>query len=300
MSTAGYWELALPITDDVAEAVTNFLWELGALGVIEETIEEATPVGGPRLRAFFPDSLAPALLERRVRDYLAELTALGLRPASEVSVTPLPEDDWGEAWRKHFRPLPVGRRLLVVPPWETPSPEMSASRLVIVIEPGRAFGTGHHATTAGCLECLEAIVERETPAAAIDLGTGSGILAVTAARLGVSQVLGVDEDPDAVACAKGNAERNRVADRVCCVVGDAAAVDARPAPLVLANLLTAAHRRLAATYAARTAPGGALVLGGILAGEADTVVAALDAGAFTAEHAVSADGWTTLVFRRRA
>lgn len=296
MSTAGYWELALPITDDASEAVTNFLWEIGALGVVEEE----TPATGARLRAFFPDSLAPAVLERRVRDYLAELAALGLRPASDVTVSPLPQDDWGEAWRKHFRPLPVGRRLLVVPPWETPSPEAVAPRLLVVIEPGRAFGTGHHATTAGCLECLETIVERETPGFAIDLGTGSGILAVTAARLGVPHVLAVDEDPDAVACAKGNAERNGVAGRVCCVVGDAGAVDAPPAPVVLANLLTAAHRRLAPTYVARVAPGGALVLGGILDTEAGAVTAALDARAFAPEHAVSADGWTTLQFRRRA
>src|SRR5581483_7360250 len=105
VSAADYWELALPITDEASEPVTNFLWELGALGVVEE----ATPDGAARLRAFFPESFAAAPLERRVRDYLAELAALGIPAPAAATVAPLAGDDWAEAWRRHFRPLPVGR-----------------------------------------------------------------------------------------------------------------------------------------------------------------------------------------------
>jgi ribosomal protein L11 methyltransferase len=292
VSAADYWELALPITDEASEPVTNFLWELGALGVVEE----ATPDGAARLRAFFPESFAPAPLERRVRDYLAELAALGIPAPAAATVAPLAGDDWAEAWRRHFRPLPVGRRLLVAPPWDAP-PAPPDGRLVVLVEPGRAFGTGHHATTAGCLECLEAELEAGTPERAVDLGTGSGILAVAAVRLGVPSVLALDDDPDAVAAAEANAARNGVAGRVRCVRADVAAAEPAPAPLVLANLLTAAHRRVAARYPAWVAPAGALVLGGILDAEAASVREALGA-AFIVERTRSADGWTTLHCRR--
>src|SRR5205823_3759956 len=110
-------------------------------------------------------------------------------------------------------------------------------RLTIVIEPGRAFGTGHHGTTAGCLETIETIVERDGPATALDLGTGSGILAIATARLGVARITAIDDDPDAVAAALANAARNHVCDRVRCVLGDVSAAELEPAPFVIANLL---------------------------------------------------------------
>lgn len=293
MSSARYWELALPITDEASEPVTNFLWELGALGVVEEE----APDHGARLRAFFPDSSEPAVLERRVREYLAGLAGLGLDAPAAATVLPLARDDWAEAWRKHFRPLPVGRRLLVVPPWETPAAAVAAGRTVVLVEPGRAFGTGHHATTAGCLECVETLVAADAPSSAVDLGTGSGILAIAAALLGVPRVLALDDDPDAVACVEANARRNGVAGRIACVRADAGVVEPAPAPLVLANLLTAAHRRLASRYPAWVVPGGALVLGGILDAETETVLQAVG-GDFFPERTLSADGWTTLQLRR--
>ena len=154
----------------------------------------------------------------------------------------------------------------------------ASDRLVLVIEPGRAFGTGHHGTTAGCLALLEAIVTAERPARAIDLGTGSGILAIAAARLGVGHVLACDSDPDAVAATETNATLNGVAGRVRPIVGDAATLAAEPAPLVLANLLAAAHRALAERYARLVAPNGMLVAGGLLDAEGDDVADALARG----------------------
>jgi len=140
--------------------------------------------------------VGPATLETRVRDYLASLAALGLATAAAPTITPLADHNWAEAWREHFRPLLVGRRLLVAPPWDVPR---TSERVVLVIEPGRAFGTGHHGSTAGCLTLLERVLERERPSAAIDLGTGSKILAIATARLSVPVVLTVDDDPDAIA-----------------------------------------------------------------------------------------------------
>lgn len=237
--------------------------------------------------------MGPAILETRVRDYLASLAALGLATAAPT-ITPLADHNWAEAWREHFRPLPVGRRLLVAPPWDVPR---TTERVVLVIEPGRAFGTGHHGSTAGCLTLLERVLERERPSAAIDLGTGSGILAIAAARLGVPAVLAVDDDPDAVAVAAANARVNDVSARVECRRVDAAALDTAPAPLVLANLLSAAHARLAPRYRRLLTPGGALVLGGILDAEASAVDERMRAYSLTATDDVSIEGWTSLGFR---
>ena len=286
---AAYVELTVDAGDEAAEAVTNFLWELGAVGVVEESL-----AGAPaRLRAFFPAPASAALVER-VDAYLDGLRALGFAAGPGATLTPVADADWAAAWREHFRPIAVGRGLLVAPPWEAPA---TSNRVVVTIEPGRAFGTGQHGTTAGCLELLEGLVAAERPARLIDVGTGSGILAIAAARLGVIDVLACDVDPDAVAATRANAARNGVAGRVRALVADAASLAAPPAPLVLANLLASAHRVLGPSYRRLVDDGGALVLGGLLEAEADDVVGVLGAHGFRREAARSLEGWTSLVLR---
>jgi len=285
-----YVEVVVDVGDDAAEALTNFLWEQGAVGVVEETL-----LAGPaRLRAFFPVTEATDALAVRVDAYVAGLRELGLAAGPRARLAPLADADWAAAWREHFRPIAVGKTLLIAPPWETP---IASDRLVLSIEPGRAFGTGHHGTTAGCLELLEAIVTAERPARALDLGTGSGILAIAAARLGVGRVLACDSDPDAVAATQTNAALNGVADRVRPIVGDAATLAAEPAPLVLANLLAAAHRALAERYARLVAPNGMLVAGGLLDAEGDDVAGALADHGFRRETTCRLEGWTSLALR---
>ena len=286
-----YWELTVSVPGEVSEGLANLVWELGALGVVEEE----RPGSAPCLRAFFPDTPLDALTAS-VHDYLADLRALGFRVAEEPSISRLSDPGWAEAWQEHFRPLPVGRGLIIAPSWATPPPN---GRLVITIDPGRAFGTGHHGTTAGCLSVLEDLVERHHPERAIDFGTGSGILAIAAARLGVARVVAVDDDPDAVANAMANAARNHVSDRVHCVLGDAGALSTEPAPLVLANLMRAAHLRLAPVYRRALAPGGALVVGGLLEAEADEVAEALGREGLDRRRGIALEGWTTLEMRRR-
>src|SRR5262249_46370093 len=144
-------------------------------------------------------------------------------------------------WRAHFRPVPVGRRLLVCPPWEVPSPDLAGGRLRVLIEPGRAFGTGAHGSTRSCLELLERAIAAAPVPHALDVGGGSGLPPLPPAGLGVSRVDAIDLDPDAVAAIAENARRNGVADRVHASVAAADAWDGPAAPLVLANLLAAAH-----------------------------------------------------------
>jgi ribosomal protein L11 methyltransferase len=293
VAASRYWELRVPAPADISEALTNFAWELGALGVVEELAGDE----GPRLRAFFPDTPTVADLGARVDGYLESLRALGFDAPRSREVLTLAEAPWADAWREHFRPLTVGRGLAVAPPWDAGP---IGGRLVIVIDPGRAFGTGHHGSTAGALAALEDVVARERPAHAIDVGTGSGILAIAAARLGVGRVLAIDTDPDAIAAARSNAARNGTEASVQATVADVQTLEAAPSRLVLANLLTAAHLALGPRYAALLQAGGVLVVGGILDAEADRVIAALASHGFSTERARSVDGWTTLELRRPA
>jgi ribosomal protein L11 methyltransferase len=286
-----WWELTVAASFDTSEALTNLLWELGALGVLEEE----TPETAPRLRAFFPDTVVPAELQARVAAYVADLVARGFPAAGAPEVTPVEDEHWATAWQEYFQPVLVGRRLVIVPPWNIVAPD---GRLPIVIDPGRAFGTGHHGSTAGCLVALETLVDGHALPRAVDLGTGSGILAIAAVRLGIAHVLAIDEDPDAITSAVDNAERNGVAERVRCVLGNADAQNGAPVPLVLANLLSAAHHRLAPHYAGLVGAGGALVLGGILDAEADGVAHAVARAGFRPADRHTLEGWTTLVLRR--
>jgi ribosomal protein L11 methyltransferase len=290
-ASARYWELTLTVSSDAAEGVTNFLWESGALGVVEEE----RPGARPELRAFFPETAPAAVLRERVTAYVDGLASLGFGDIGSPRVTALEDTGWAEAWREHFRPVAIGRRFVVSPPWETPD---APGRIVLVIEPGRAFGTGHHGTTAGCLEAIERVVDGELPSRALDLGTGSGILAIALARLGVADILAVDEDPDAIAAATANVARNGVAAFVTCRLDNAAVLDTSPAPLVVANLITAAHRRLADRYARYAAPGGRLLLSGILEGEAADLEAAMETSGWRLESAIAREGWSTLLLTR--
>ena len=290
-SSARYWELTLTAPPGDTEGLTNFLWESGALGVVEEE----RPGAPPELRAFFPETAPPAGLRERVIAYADGLSALGFGAAGTPRVSAIEDTGWALAWREHFRPILVGTRFVVTPPWETPE---VTDRIVLVIEPGRAFGTGHHGSTAGCLEAIERCVAAAPPSRAIDLGTGSGILAIALARLGVSRVLAVDEDPDAVAATTTNADTNGVGTAVEGRVDDAATLDIAPAPLVLANLITAAHHRLADRYVHYVAPGGTLILGGILDAEADGVDDLMRARGWRSHERIARDGWSTLSLTR--
>ena len=285
-----FWQLTLPASADSEDALTNFLWEQGALGVVEEE----TPGVPPRLRAFFAESMSSTRLLKAVLDYQAALRSLGFAVESQgTEITPLLDEAWASAWQQSFPAREVGRRLLVLPPWiEPPARAAGPDRLPVIIEPGRAFGTGHHGTTEGCLVLLEEALAATPGVAALDVGTGTGILAIAAQKLGAPAVVAIDVDPDAVAATRVNAERNgctglsvrlaepqEVADRF---------------PLVLANLLTHTHLALAPQYARLVAPGGSLVLGGMLADEDGRVSRALAALGFATRGRLALEGWASL------
>lgn len=248
----------------------------------------------------------------------------------EAVVRPLARANWAEAWKAHFRPLSVGP-FLVVPEWWAEDgadddrdgvDARAAGTHVIRLDPGMAFGTGQHPTTRLCLtgvaaelcggdeadgDSREGALDRSIAGtlgagrSVLDVGTGSGVLAIAAARLGARRVVGVDIDPAAIEAARANAGRNGVAIELREGSLDALATagDYAPFDLVLANLLAHTLRDLAPDLWAWTAPGGTLIGSGILAEQVDDVIGALE-GAGYLRRAVEREGdWAAIVLDRR-
>src|SRR5262247_2615992 len=277
-----FWQLTVPSSPDTSEGLTNFLWEQGALGVVEEE----SPASPPRLRAFFPDTASSTALVSSTKRYVADLRALGFAEAAgEVEIAPLLEEAWASAWQQSFPPRAVGRHLWITPPWETAS---APGRVSVVIEPGRAFGTGHHGSTEGCLALLDAVVGARPVARALDVGIGTGILAIAAIKL--------DVERDAITASRVNAARNGCEARIeVHLDGLEALRDVSPFPLLLANLLTHTHLALARHYARLAARGGALILGGILEPEDGNVIAALEPKGMRLRERLVIEGWSSLL-----
>jgi ribosomal protein L11 methyltransferase len=213
----------------------------------------------------------------------------------EPELSSVTAEDWSTSWKANFKPLRVGKRLLIVPSWEEVQPR--PEDIVLHLDPGMAFGTGGHETTRLCLELLEQIME-DMPLllspSVLDLGTGSGILAMAAVQLGAGRVCAVDIDPLAVEVARENLAANGLADQVECSTTPLESMTGT-FDVILANILAEELVRLAPSLADRLAPGGSLVLSGILAEKEGLVrtgfaplplkyVATLQAGEWVALH----------------
>ena len=272
----GYVEISVVTTGETEEALSDFLFGEGALGLVTEDLPGDPP--GILIRGSFAATVPVGPLIERLRRYQDSLAALGFSGTDGgIEVRPIPHEDWGRNWKKHFKPLPVGRRLVIAPPWEEgPFPE---GRLVIRIDPAMAFGTGHHATTRMCLEALEGFMDRwsgsEGPTV-LDVGTGTGILAIAAAALGAQRVIAIDTDPEARDAAEKNLARHDCANRVHILSGglEALAPDLR-FNVVLANLDTKTLCPLFPLIATFLVPGGRLIAGGILVEDEEKVTATL-------------------------
>ncbi|HET9879352.1 MAG TPA: 50S ribosomal protein L11 methyltransferase [Candidatus Limnocylindria bacterium] len=212
------------------------------------------------------DAAAPAAIEATERA-LWHLQAFGLRPVSGLSVRPVDASAWTEAWKAHYAAQRIGR-VVIVPSWL--EEQLRAGEVAVRMDPGMAFGTGLHPTTRGCIELLQQV--RPMPPRLLDVGCGSGILALAALRLGADRADACDTDALAVAATRANAEANRLGDRVAVWQGTLPARPAaEPYQLVLANLVASVLIELAARLAAHTAPGGTLLASGIIEGRATEV-----------------------------
>ena len=218
---------------------------------------------------------------------LAQITRrFGQTVIAQSRIDPLADRAWERAWMEHFAPMQFGQRVWICPSWCAP-PDPDAVN--IFMDPGLAFGTGTHATTALCLQWLDAHPPLEHTV--IDYGCGSGILAVAAAMLGARRVIAVDHDPQALLATRENAQRNSVAERVETYLPEHAPVLA--ADTLIANILANPLRELAAHFARLVKCSGTLTLSGILAEQADDVAAAYR-DTFILYPAVAQQGWVRL------
>ena len=237
------------------------------------------------VKAYLVYDKAARFKVRRVKEAIGRLRAFGLGPVGEVQIRRIADEDWLEAWKAQFTPMRIGP-FLVRPSWTEVSP---GAETTIVLDPGMAFGTGLHPTTH---QCLEAVGERNVEGRSVlDVGTGSGILAIGAAKRGARPVVAVDNDPLAVRAATENAARNDV--RVDVRFGSAADVEGAY-DLVLANLVADVLVAIAADLRARVALGGTLITAGIVAEKEQRVVDAFATAGLKAVGRDQQDDWVRL------
>jgi ribosomal protein L11 methyltransferase len=256
-------EISFSGSPEALEGVTNRAFEIGACGM-EET--------GGGIRLFFPEGLAPEEILESLSQYTRSLREMGFSISDPIP-RPVPEEDWGLAWKAHFKPVRVGNRFVVKPPWEKWTAE--PDDLVIDISPKMAFGTGSHETTRLCMEMLERHLRPGMTV--LDVGTGSGILAVAALKLGAASALGLDVEEESVENAAENAGLNGVAERFDVRLGSVdnpgeAAPQGRAFDLILANIDRRTLVPMIPEFPRIAAPGAILILSGILIEEQGMVL----------------------------
>jgi len=267
--------------------VSEILGRVGYNGVaVEEPLEAAAL---HVVKAYLVHDHVSRIRVRRVRDALGHLQAFGLGPIGDLLVREIKDEDWLETWKASFKPIRVAA-FLVRPTWSDADP---GDAIVLSLDPGMAFGTGLHPTTQGCLRALSRIDVAGLRVA--DVGTGSAILAMGAAKRGAREVVGLDIDEVAIHEAKENAARNGVA--IALTVGSAADL-VGTFDVVLANIVAAVLKKIAPDLAAHLAPSGRLVVAGIIATEEDETVSAFAAQGLRVVARDQEGDWVSLELTR--
>jgi ribosomal protein L11 methyltransferase len=282
------WPLvALTVAREAEETASALLFDAGTTGII--TLEEDDRA--VKLGAYFdPQADAEAI----ARDLEAAFARAGIRSALvSISITEVADQDWMQKWKEGFAPLAIGERLMVAPSWKLPE---ASERLVIQIDPGMAFGTGTHETTRMCLELLEV---HWRGGRLLDVGTGTGILAIAASKLAPgSEVVAIDIDPLAVEVARENIEINQAAQAITIREGQPAHYRGRAFDVVVANLTAEVIMALTADLVGCVAKPGVMILSGILTALATDVERAVGGAGLSIIEQRTAGEWTALVAAR--
>jgi ribosomal protein L11 methyltransferase len=276
-------EISLTLPAEFQEAVVDFLIGLGSTGVLQEE----SPRKQLLLKAYFRE-------DEKFATLLGYLRKIGLSRRCRLSTRRLIEEDWARFWQPHSVSLrPIGRRLLIRAPWHVVPPKWR-KRIAVTVDPAMAFGTGTHESTRHCLELIEKICSGGSkPKNLLDVGCGSGILAIAAARLSVADVTAVDSDPVALDAARKNARVNRIRGvRFRNRIPGNASFD-----LVVANIISGTLISLSSRLTRAVRPGGRLILSGILKDQTAEVLEAY--GKFVVFTSKSTGEWETLLLKKK-
>lgn len=308
MEKATWLEVAMIVDGEMAEAVAEVLARYAPDGVVIESTKVITDDADHEGRVVGPLRVSAYLtMDNQIEETRQKITEalwyLGrIRPLPTPQFNPIVEKDWSEAWKQHYQPIAIGKRLMIVPAWMEVNTQ---GRIPIRIDPGMAFGTGTHPTTQLCLEAIEeCYAESPTPQTVIDLGCGSGILAVATLKLGAMHALGVDIDADAVRAAIKNAETNQVSSSLEVGLGSLDEIKSgsftiQSAPLVLANILAPVIIKLFDQGLGELVdPAGKLILSGILAEQVSDVAAAARRHGFTLIKQLQSGDWVAMLTAR--
>ncbi len=304
-SSGGRWiELSVEVDHEAVEPVVELFSRYGYNEgvVIEEPFTQdrdgdnvRVDITRPfRIRTFIPEETFDASTLDAIR---AGIWHLGrLRGTGELTVETRSEEDWANAWKAHYVPVRVGTRVVVRPPWQDYEP--SGDDIVVLLDPGMAFGTGTHPTTQIALRLLERL--QISGRTVFDVGTGSGIIAIAAAKLGASRVDGVDIDPVSVRQAIGNVSLNSASDTVSIWMSDMApnAPGERTYAIVVANIIARVLTEIADRIVSAVAPDGTLILSGIIDSKEQGVVECYQQRGFAMVDRVQIEDWIGHIWRR--
>jgi ribosomal protein L11 methyltransferase len=302
--TAFWVEISVEADHEAVEAVSEILGRVAPTGtsvepgfeLVDEGLGARVVAGKPAVVRAYVEATDPEVVERTVEEVteaLGHLQAFDLRPIGEVTTRLVDEADWAEEWKRHFPVLRVGRRLVIRPTWREHT--AGDDDVVLALDPGMAFGTGLHPTTRLCLAALEGLADRGALAGRrlLDVGCGSGILAIAGVRLGAASALGVDTDPIAIEATAANARRNRIGRRVRAREGSLP-TGQRPFDVVVANLIASLLVRLAGDLRTEVAPGGTLLASGIFVDREKEVRDAFEAAGMRVAGRLAEGDWVAL------
>lgn len=285
-------EVSVMVENEAAEVVAEVLSRYAYRGVAIEAGPEGWNAGPVAVRAYLPIDDQLWAKKRRIEEALWHLGQI--RPVPAPTFRTVAEVDWAEAWKERLDVLRIGQHIVIRPSWRVYAPE--PEDVVIQLDPGMAFGTGLHPTTQMCLVALEDL--NRPGASVLDMGTGSGILAIAGAKLGAEHVLAVDNDPVAVKTARGNVAANGVQDLVRVARGSLADVSGSY-DLVVVNILAKVIVEMThAGLATRVRAGGALIAAGIIADQSAEVVAALEQNGLALVEQRQVEDWVCLLAQR--
>ncbi|MFC5651769.1 50S ribosomal protein L11 methyltransferase [Paenibacillus solisilvae] len=320
-------ELTIATTEESIEMISNFLHEMGAGGVsIEESgtlnKERDTslgqwyelplndiPEGQAVIKGYFPEDTDIEEVITNVRPRIDELREFDIEPGEyTISSVVVDDEDWANAWKQYFKPIRVSDRLTIKPTWEDYTP--SEGEQIIELDPGMAFGTGTHPTTALCLRTLESVIQGGEEV--IDVGTGSGILAIGAMRLGAKKVLAVDLDPIAVTAAGENSKLNGLEGDIQVQLSDLLGVlqasaegsasqainVSVPVDVVVANILAEIILLFVDDVYAAVKAGGTYIASGIYKNKEDDVASGLEASGFVITGRQRDQDWIAFVAKK--